>query len=258
MQFAEISAKDNARIKRVVKLQKSARFRREEGLFVLEGLRTVDDASENGICLYELYVTNEAYQKHSSDIKKFAQSAEFAAIISDSVANSISDTVSTQGVFAVAAIPVEQNEICTDKKYIALENVQDPSNLGAVARTAEALGIDGIILSLDTCDPYSPKSLRASMGTLLRMPLIFTSDMAEFIRDCDMKAYACVAHGNAKMLNDVSFPNGCICVIGNEANGLKSDTVAVCNESITIPMRGRAESLNAAAAASIVMWEMVK
>lgn len=258
MQFTGISAKDNARIKRVVKLQKSSRFRREEGYFVLEGLRTVDDASDNGICLSELYVTEEAYQKHPSDIKKFAQSAEFSAIISEAIAKSISDTVSTQGIFAVAKIPEINAEVCKGKKYIALENVQDPSNLGAVARTAEALGIDGIILSLDTCDPYSPKSLRASMGTLLRLPLIFTEDMAEFLKNSGVESFACVVHGDAKKVGEVSFKDGGICVIGNEANGLKPETVAASDNSITIPMKGRAESLNAAAAASIVMWEMVK
>lgn len=258
MQFTEITAKDNFRIKRVTKLQKSAHFRTTEGCFVLEGLRTVDDASENKIQLQELYFTREAYDKHTSNIKKFAQTADFVAIISNSVAKSISDTVSTQGIFAVAKIPKQQIKISENKKYIALENLQDPSNLGAVARTAEALGIDGIILSLDTCDPYSPKSLRASMGTLLRIPLIFADDMAEFIGNCGIKSFACVAHGQAKKLSQVSFPEGCICVIGNEANGLKSDTVSACYESITIPMKGRAESLNAAAAASIVMWEMVK
>ncbi len=258
MQFTSITGKDNARIKRVIKLQKSAHFRRDEGCFVLEGLRTVDDASENSIRLQELYITKEAYEKHPSDIKKFAQSTEFAAIISESVAKSISDTVSTQGIFAVAAIPDGQAEICKAKKYIALENLQDPSNLGAVARTAEALGIDGIILSKDSCDPFSPKSLRASMGTLLRLPLVFTSDMTEFIRDSGMQTFACVVHGSAKKLSEISFPDGCICVIGNEANGLTDGTVAACSQSVTIPMKGRAESLNAAAAASIVMWEMVK
>lgn len=258
MQFTEISGKDNARIKRAVKLQKSARFRREEGCFVLEGLRTVEDAIENNVVLKELFFTADSYEKHRSDIEKFVRSAEFVAVISNNVADNITDTVTTQGIFAVALIPEQIQAVQYGKKYIALENLQDPSNLGAVARTAEALGIDGIILSLDSCDPYSPKSLRASMGTLLRMPLIFTEDMAEFISSSSLPSYACVAHGQAELLNEVAFPEGAICVIGNEANGLTEKTIAACSQSITIPMKGRAESLNAAAAASIVMWEMVK
>ncbi len=258
MQFLTITAKDNGRIKRVIKLQKSAQFRKEEGAFVLEGLRTIDDATENSVKINELYFTNEILEKHPSYIKKFAQNSSFCAEISQAVANNISDTATTQGIFAVAQMPENNVQIDVNKKYIALENLQDPSNLGAVARTAEALGIDAIIISGNSCDPFSPKSLRASMGTLLRLPLIFTEYMSEFIKNLNMPTYACVVNGDAEKLSEVNFSGGAVCIIGNEANGLTQQTVNACKKSITIPMKGRAESLNAAAAAAIVMWEMVK
>lgn len=258
MSFITIIAKDNARIKRVLKLQKSAHTRYEEGLFVLEGLRTIDDASDNGIKIIELYFTNEAINKHPSYIKKFAQNSAFCAQIGESVAKAIADTSSTQGIFAVAQIPQKSAQIDTNKKYIALENLQDPSNLGAVARTAEALGIDALIISGGSCDPFSPKSLRASMGTLLRLPLIFTDNMADFIKNINMPTYACVVNTDAEKLSNVNFSGGALCIIGNEANGLTLETINSCSKSITIPMNGRAESLNAAAAAAIVMWEMTK
>ena len=258
MQYLTISAKDNPRIKRVIKLQKSAQYRREEGFFVLEGLRTVDDAADNGILIEELYFTNDIIEKHPSYIKKFAQNSNFCAIISETVAKNISDTTSTQGVFAVAQFPKNEAQIESGKKYIALENLQDPSNLGAVARTAEALGIDAIIISGNSCDPFSPKSLRASMGTLLRVPLIFTDNMSELIGKLDMPTFACVVQSDAEKLSDMDFSSGAVCVIGNEANGLTDETVEKCQKRITIPMKGKAESLNAAAAAAIVMWEMVK
>lgn len=258
MQFFTITAKDNARIKRVLKLQKSAHLRREEGVFVLEGLRTVDDAAENEIEIKELYFTKQAFEKHPSYIKKFAQNSVFCAMISDSVAKNISDTTSTQGIFAVAKLPENKAQIDKNKNYIALENLQDPSNLGAIARTAEALGIDAIIISGNSCDPFSPKSIRASMGTLLRVPLIFTDHMAEFIKKLDIPTFACVVDRDAQSLNEVDFTGGAVCIIGNEANGLTEETVKASTKSITITMKGRAESLNAAAAAAIVMWEMVK
>jgi TrmH family RNA methyltransferase len=258
MQFTEISSKDNTRIKRIIKLQTSSRFRREEGAFVLEGLRTVDDASENGIRLKELYFSASAFDKHRSDIEKFAHCADFVAQISDSVCKGISDTFTPQGIFAVADIPEKSSVLPESGKFIALENIQDPANLGAVARTAEALGINGIILSNDSCDPFSPKSLRASMGTLLRIPLYFTDDMTEFVKNSTAETYACVVHGQAELVGNVSFSNYSVAIIGNEANGLTDKTVNECKHCVTIPMKGRAESLNAAAAASIVMWEMVK
>ncbi|MEE0946261.1 MAG: RNA methyltransferase [Acutalibacteraceae bacterium] len=258
MSFTEISSKDNGRIKRMIKLQTSSRCRREEGCFVIEGLRTVDDACENSIKLLELYFTSAAYEKHRTELEKFIACADFVAQISESVAKSVSDTFTPQGIFAVAQMPEKCEELGGKGRYIALENVQDPANLGAVARTAEALGISGIILTEDSCDPYSPKSLRASMGTLLRLPLIFTSDMAQFLKKTTASTYACVAHGEADRVGDFSFNSFSVAVIGNEANGLTEKTVAACDRSITIEMKGRAESLNAAAAAAIVMWEMVK
>lgn len=258
MAFTEISSKDNVRIKRMVKLQSSSRFRKEEGCFVLEGLRTLTDACDNNITLKELYFTSNAYDKYRSDIEKFVQNAEFSAQISEAVSKSISDTFTPQGIFAVAQMPEKIYEIDEKGKYIALENIQDPSNLGAIARTAEALGICGMIITEDSCDPFSPKSLRASMGTLLRIPLIFTDDMAQLIKKTTASTYACVAHGQAEKIGEFSFNSFSIAVIGNEANGLTDRTISACEKTITIAMKGRAESLNAAAAASIVMWEMVK
>ncbi len=258
MDFAYISAKDNARIKRLSKLQKSARFRLEEGCFVLEGLRTIDDAADNGISLSQLYFTEEMYNKHPAHIKKFAQISAFTAIIGKGAANAISDTASPQGVFAVAKLPTLSFEAMQGKKYLALENLQDPSNLGAISRTAEALGIDGIIITENSCDPFSPKSIRASMGTLLRMPIMIVDDMCNFIKSTKLTSFACVVDNTAQSINTASFIDGAVCVIGNEANGLQKETADACTHKITIPMRGRAESLNAAVAASIVMWEMVK
>ena len=258
MAFAEISGKDNVRIKRIVKLQTSSRYRREEGCFVLEGLRTVEDAFENNIKLLEFYFTAQALEKHTSFIEKFAQNAVFAAQISENVSKTISDTFTPQGIFAVAEMPQKTEEVLEKGKYIALENMQDPANLGAVARSAEALGIDGIILSNDSCDPYSPKSLRASMGTLLRVPLIFTDDIAQLLKKTTASSYACVVDGDAEKIGSFSFNNFSIAVIGNEANGLTEKTIDTCDMKVTIPMKGRAESLNAAAAASIIMWEMIK
>ena len=258
MSFTEISGKENGRRKRIVKLQSFSRFRREEGCFIIEGLRTVDDACENSIRLLELYFTTAAYEKHRTELEKFIACADFVAQISESVAKNISDTFTPQGIFAVAAMPDKTEEMAVKGKYIALENVQDPANLGAVARTAEALGLSGIILTEDSCDPFSPKSLRASMGTLLRLPLIFTSDMPQFLKKTTASTYACVAHGEAENVGEISFNSFSVAVIGNEANGLTDRTIAACDKSITIQMLGRAESLNAAAAAAIVMWEMVK
>ena len=137
---------------------------------------------------------------------------------------------------------------------MAFENIQDPGNLGTVARTAEALGIDGLIVK--GVDPYSPKVLRASMGAILRLPIIEPDDILDFITASGKRVVGTVVT-KAKSIKDFKFLAD-IVLIGNEANGLTENAKSVCDELVTIEMAGRAESLNAAAASSIIAWEMVK
>lgn len=258
MKYTEISSKDNDIVKLVRALQTSAKARKTENLFVLEGLRICTDAYDNGIKFKYLLATKKIIEKSSSDIEKFYGVSEKIYIVSENVFEKMSDTVNPQGIIAVAIIPENTVNIDSKGKYIALENLNDPSNLGAVSRTAEALGVSGIIISRGSCDPYSPKSLRASMGTLLRMPLYFTDDITDFADKCGITTFACVVDSCAEDIKSCEFKSGCALIIGNEANGITDETKKKSKHLITIRMSGKAESLNAAAAASIAMWEMMK
>ena len=253
-----ITSKDNPLIKLVCGLQSSAKIRKNEGLFVLEGLRICDDACDNSIKFDKLIISKTAKEKYCEELEKFYKNAEEIFEIPDSLFTKISDTSSPQGVIAVVKIPSLSPEILKNGRYIALENLNDPSNLGAISRTAEALGVSGIILSSDSVDPYAPKSLRASMGTLLRMPVIILNDFVNEIKASGLISYACVVDSDATPITDITFTNGSILLIGNEANGLTDNAKATANNRITIPMRGNAESFNAATAAAIAMWEMMK
>ncbi len=253
-----ITSKDNPLIKLVCSLQSKASVRKKEGLFVLEGLRICDDACENSIWFDKLIISKTAKEKYCEELKKFYKNADEIFEIPDSLFLKISDTFSPQGVIAVVKIPSLSPEILKSGRYIALENLNDPSNLGAISRTAEALGVSGIILSSDSVDPYAPKSLRASMGTLLRMPVIILSDFVNDIKGSGLTVYACVVDSNATPITDIEFSDGSILLIGNEANGLTNEAKNMPDKQITIPMRGNAESFNAATAAAIAMWEMMK
>lgn len=257
--FKEITSKENSLIKLISQLQTSNKARKENGLFVLEGLRICFDAYDNGILFDKLIISNSALEKYPEDIEKLSRKAEECYKIPDSLFKKISDTTSPQGIIAVSKIPASDSfTINSNGRYIALENLADPSNLGAVARTAEALGVTGIILSHSGCDPYSPKSLRASMGTLLRLPIIVIDDFANALKKTGLKSYAAVVDSGAKSATDISFTDGTVLIIGNEANGITAETKALADEQITIRMSGKAESLNAAVAAAILMWEMMK
>ena len=257
--FKPITSRENSLIKLVSLLQTSARKRREYGLFVLEGLRICLDATENSIRFDKLIVSETAALKYGDTVNSFASNSDERFIIPDSLFLRISDTKSPQGIIAVCKIiERKSSEIDLRGRYVALENVADPANLGAVSRTAEALGANGLILSSDGCDPYSPKALRASMGTLLRVPVFIFDDFASELINSGLKSYACVVDKNAESIKEQSFNDGSVVIIGNEANGITEETIAAADRLVTIPMRGRAESLNAAAAAAIAIWEMMK
>ncbi|MBQ5398352.1 MAG: RNA methyltransferase [Ruminococcus sp.] len=257
-----ISSKDNSLVKHINKLLKSAKYRRESSLFVAEGLRVCYDAFLSDAEIASVICTEQAYEKNREIVDKLISRAEKNYFFSDSVFKAVSDTKSPQGILCV--IKTLDKKTLFDKmedggKFLALDNIQDPSNLGTILRTAEAVGIDAVLLSSDCCDIYSPKVVRGSMGAVFRLPYSVTDSIARFISERrDIKSYAAVVSSDAKRIDKVSFEEPCMVCIGNEGNGLKSETIAACDECITIPMRGRAESLNASIAAGIIMWEMQK
>lgn len=254
-----IKSKDNELIKNIAKLNTSSKYRIQSGLFLLEGMRLCSDALGNKIFFEKVIFTQDFREKNQDILKRFIDNSDESFEITDSLFKKISDTVAPQGIIAVCKIPLDTGaSVKSGGKYIALENISDPSNLGAICRSAEALGIDGIIVSGDSVDPYSPKVLRASMGTVLRLPVIIKSDFLEFIKNLSHKKFACVVDRNAKSINECDFADGSVCLIGNEGSGLTESAVKLCDYSVTIPMSGRVESLNASVAAAIVMWEMVK
>ncbi len=258
MEFRRITSKENDVIKYVSQLQKSSAKRREWGCFVLEGLRICNDAVQNNYDIEALIVSDTAYEKHFKSVKAISEKSKKSFILPDALFKKVSDTVNPQGVLCISKFSsYSASELDPRGRYIALENLQDPSNLGAISRTAEAFGINGIILQ-GGCDPYSPKSLRASMGALVRIPIYQTENMFELFRTLNLRSYAAVVHSEAQSLEKVTFSQGCVVIVGNEANGLTNETINNSDVKVTISMKGNAESLNAAVAASLIMWEMSK
>lgn len=259
--FLTIESKDNAKIKYVANLQNSAKFRREQGAFVIEGLRLCCDAVENGYTPQMLFFTRQAYERHTGALDALAAAAKTVYTVTEQVFLKLADTQQPQGVLCVYAMPraLPLETLKPQGRYIGLENLADPSNLGAVARTAEAFGLDGILLyGGNGCDPYAPKVQRAAMGALLRLPVYRIPSNEALAGLADRYAmYAAVVDGGLA-LQQVALKAPCIAWIGNEANGLTEQVKALCGTQVTIPMPGRAESLNAAAAAAIFIWEMTK
>lgn len=242
-----ITSRDNPLVKQAVRLRGSAAERRAHGRFFLEGYRLCADALASGYAPETLFVTEAA-------ARKYPIRHENMTLVTEPVARKLGDTQTPQGVFGVFRM---RERGISGSKLIALENVQNPENLGAIARTAEALGLDGLLLS-GGCDVYHPRALRASMGALLRLPVTQTDDLPGALRQSRLPCYAAVPNSGAAPVTQCDFAHGGVVVIGNEGGGLSEEAAAACGHTITIPMRGRAESLNAAAAAAILCWEMVR
>jgi len=256
----EITSRTNERIKNFLKLCSSSKERKEQRLYAIEGARLCFDALLSGEKIKEFYYTRKAKEKFPLQVEKIGKEAENRFVISEEVARKMSSTPSPQGLFCVAC--VRQNTLAIDPKlcYIALDGIQDPANLGALARTAEALGIEGIIL-FNCCDAYNQKSLRASMGAFFRLPVMETDDLCMLLRNKaieGMLTVATVPDRGSENICSLDFSKGAIAVIGNEGNGVSQQVIDACMKKAVIPMNGRAESLNAAAAGAIVMWEMMR
>ena len=258
-----ISAKDNQLIKHISKLLKSSKYRFENREFVAEGVRLCEDAFISDCDIISLVVSDSACERYSDTVEKLSAKAQSSYVIPDSLFSRISDTKNPQGVLCVIKAldnPTLFDKIKCNGKFLALDNIQDPSNLGTILRTAEAIGIDGVILSSECCDIYSPKVVRGSMGAVFRLQYLITDTIADFLNENDeLESFAAVVSPDAEKLTDIDFKAKTTCVVvGNEANGLKQSTIDACSSAFTIPMNGRAESLNASVAAGIIMWEMVK
>ena len=255
-----IKSKDNPLVKQVVSLMQNRKNRVKNGAFVAEGARFCSEAVISGAHIRHTLMTEEFYSSHKADAERFMSVCSDVRLISEAVADKLGATVNSQGVFCVCDIPKSKNSLY-GSRYICLEDVRDPGNIGTIIRSAEAFGMDGVILIGNCADVYSPKVLRSTMGTIFRLPII-SFDNLQFAFDAfnkgGFKTYGAVLERESKKLSEISFEEKIICLIGNEANGLTDDAKTACDDFLFIEMSGEAESLNAAIAASVIMYKMQK
>ena len=251
--FEQINSVKNEYIKQLSRLN-TASGRRESGLFLIEGQKLCAEAIRSSFEINCLLITEPT-------TKTFDHS-EFKGkiiIISEAVAKKLSSMDTPPGIFAVAKqkeMPLKESP----RFILALDHISDPSNLGAILRSAEAFGVDSIYLSEGCVDFYSPKVIRAAMGSAFRVS-IQKGNLPAFLEEQKNSGYKIIGAGldrNFKLLGDISFSDPTVLIIGNEANGLTEEVMKCCDHGVFIPMLGENESLNAAVAASIILWEQSK
>lgn len=259
-----ISSTANSRVKQVVAWQTKAKERKKDDVFIVEGLRMFEEAPLSWIsqvyvsssCLADLREVTNSREKVILDKLKNISYEE----VTDEVFAKMSDTQTPQGILSVLHRPLYSIEdiVKQDAPLIMmLEDLQDPGNLGTILRTGEGAGISGIIMSKDTVDVFNPKVIRATMGSIYRMPFIYVEDLGEVLDTLHIEGietYAAHLQGET-YYNSFQFVKGTAFLIGNEGNGLRKETADKAKNYLKIPMEGKVESLNAAIAASLLMYE---
>jgi TrmH family RNA methyltransferase len=253
-----ITSNSNAQVKRLLQLQKKSKARNEEQVFLVEGLRMFLEVPEERV--EKVYISETLYNRKKQDLNLEKFSVE---ILSDSVFGNVSDTKTPQGILCIVKqqkYNIEELLNIKNPHFIVLDNLQDPGNLGTIVRTAEGAGVDAVFLSKESVDIYNPKTIRSTMGSIYRMPVIYIEDLLELLetfRKKGIKSYA--AHLEGKNSYDKEdYKGGTAILIGNEGNGLRDEVANSADVWVQIPMQGKVESLNAAIAASILMFEVYR
>ena len=254
-----IRSKDNSKVKRLTMLH-DRRKSSKEGLLFLEGVRLCEDALLSGLTPVNVCVSESRTEFLSKWEDKF-KSAEIV-VVSDECFSKICSTVNPQGVAIVVKEPVITGEKIPFRGdgndiYVVLEALQDPGNMGTIIRLADAFDYTAVILTSGSVDPFNEKVLRSSMGSIWHVPVVKVNksiDAINFFREMGITSMAMELNGEILNSNSVSLPAAYF--IGNEGNGLNEETINLCDSKVKIPMPGKAESLNAASAASIMGYTL--
>lgn len=252
-----ITSSSNAQIKNVIALQKKSKARNEQDVFVVEGIKMFTELPRDRIV--SVFVSESFLGENEQ--RKLLEGVKYECV-SDKVFKEISDTFTPQGILAVVkkyhySFDDLMNNAKTAPMLMVLEELQDPGNLGTILRTGEGAGITGVIMSKGCVDIYNSKVIRSTMGTVFRVPFMYTDDLPEVIQIIKERCtvYAAYLKGSRYKYDECDYTKGTAFIIGNEAKGLSAEIAGLADERIIIPMQGQVESLNAAVAASILMYE---
>jgi len=253
-----ITSKDNLVIKETIKL-KDKKHRKEKGEFFIEGLRFVEEAINSKATVTMIFFSESFMSKgNSKDILLRASINTKTYIVKDSIFKALCSTQTPQGI---AAVIVESHPSLEDKVgfYLLVDKIQDPGNMGTIIRTAHGAGALGVIATKGTVDIYNEKTLRSTMGSIFNIP-IFEEVDSSLIKELQEKGFKLLASTPKadKNIYQVEIPSKVIIAVGNEGNGISSEIFELIHEKVKLPMPGNTESLNAAVAAGILMYEIVR
>ena len=256
----ELTAVNNPQVKAAAEL-KQKKYRQQRGLFLAEGLRTVEEAVASRQ-VESIFYTAIEDDRTRTVLEAAAEQQVKLYCVSDAVLKKIADTETPQGIITVCKMQQVQLEqlLAKGKLLLVLDRVGDPGNVGTMLRTADAAGIGGMLLLKGSVDAYAPKTVRSSMGSLFHVPVVAGISEADFIKEAHNAGYELLVTclDGADNLYQADLHGRLAFVMGNEANGVSDGLLAAADKRVYIPMAGRAESLNVAMAAGIVMFEALR
>ena len=262
MNVSEITSRKNQAVLDAAALSTDKKYRDRYGLFPAEGAKLLYEALDAGLCVKSVFFTHAASERYGDLLSRVQNAALYR--VTDEVFAKLSTESAPQGIYACLEEPpfgVLSDEEIAHGGFVILDALQNPSNIGAVLRSAYALGAARVLISPGCADLYAPKTVRAAMGSLFRITPYFTEDLPETLRrfaSVGIRVFCTRLDKNSRQLGTVAFRESDCFVVGNEGHGVSPAVADACPHCLYIPMQPGAESLNAAAAAALVMWEMKK
>ncbi len=244
-----VTSRQNSAVQHVKKLASNRKYRRETGEFLCEGPKMWDEAMERGWVVSVLLTSQEDILRQNEGV------AARSVLVTPELLAYAADTETPQKMIFTCRIP-EQERALSGQRFLVLDGVQDPGNVGTIWRTADAFGADGLILLPGCADPWSPKVVRSTMGACFRLSVMTCTleELRTLLKEQNISLYATALREDTVDIRDASLSRAAV-VIGSEGRGVSEGVLACCEATIKIPMRERCESLNAAMAAGIVLWE---
>jgi TrmH family RNA methyltransferase len=258
-----ISSRDNSFIKYCRDLA-DPKYRKKERTFLIEGVKMVEEALRDNLGVKTVVAAPSLTQHHGRSVLKLVESRGVDIVwISERMMDTVAESKTPQPVLAVVQmIPHAEEALLADEArlIVVAHQLQDPGNLGTIIRTAEAVGASGVAITTNTVDPFNAKAIRASMGSILRLPIIPVGNLPPFLKRCKQKGFQTVATvlTGEKRHFDVDLTKPTTVVLGQEGPGLSADIMADIDLRVRIPMVETIDSLNVATAAAVLLYEAMR
>ena len=255
-----ITSKDNETIKKIRKL-KEKKYRDQNGKYLIEGIKLIREAIVEQANIDTIVVCDNCVKTGEIDSKVLYEIAKYNCVyVDEKVFNNITDVQNPQGLLAV----VEKKSTDKDIKYdedviVVLDDIQDPGNLGTILRTIDSVGLSQVIVSKKSGDVFNPKVVRSTMGAIFRVNIIESENLVNTLKEIKKHKFKVVATSlqTEESIYDIDYKKKVI-IIGNEANGVSKEVLEISDQKVKIPMPGKTESLNAAVATGVILYEYVR